>query len=112
MCRIKIQYCFEGSFVSLLKLLFLLSLVVVFQSAFQPQQTRIEERLDDAILVLRNHAEGALPQDMAAAQAMMNSSSGGLSRTSYSTVMSSGVPSGHGVPALEQMVSPNHFMWN
>lgn len=74
------------------------------QSAFQPQQTRIEERLDDAILVLRNHAEGALPPDMAAAQAMMNSSSGGLSRTSYSTVMSSGVPTGHGVPALEQMV--------
>ena len=40
----------------------------------------------------------------AAAQAMMNASSGGLSRVSYSTVMSSGVPSGHGVPALEQMV--------
>lgn len=73
----------------------------------------MEERLDDAIHVLRTHAEGSLPPGMspavagsllsAAAAAAAAAASGGGQAVSYSTSVGSSVPSA--VQPMDQMVS-------
>lgn len=74
----------------------------------------MEERLDDAIHVLRTHAEGSLPPGMspavagsllsaAAAAAAAAASGGGVQAVSYSTSVGSSVPSA--VQPMDQMVS-------
>ena len=82
-------------------------------SLFSLQQSRMEERLDDAIHVLRTHAEGSLPPGMspgsvlsaAAAVAAAAAAAGGapVSGVSYSTSVGGSVPSV--VQPMEQMVS-------
>lgn len=75
----------------------------------------MEERLDDAIHVLRTHAEGSLPPGMspvvagsllsaaAAAAAAAAGTSGGVQPVGYSTTVGSTVPSA--VQPMDQMVS-------
>ena len=86
-----------------------------------PQQSRMEERLDDAIHVLRTHAEGSLPPGLAssllsagaaAAAAAAAAGGAGVQGVSYSTSVGSSVPSV--VQPMEQMVSqcfnPSHIL--
>ena len=71
----------------------------------------MEERLDDAIHVLRTHAEGSLPPGLAssllsagaAAAAAAAAGGAGVQGVSYSTSVGSSVPSV--VQPMEQMVS-------
>ena len=71
----------------------------------------MEERLDDAIHVLRTHAEGSLPPGLAssllsagaAAAAAAAAGGSGVQGVSYSTSVGSSVPSV--VQPMEQMVS-------
>lgn len=78
------------------------------------QQSRMEERLDDAIHVLRTHAEGSLPPGMSpvvagsllSAAAAAAASGSGVHSVSYSTSVGSSVVSA--VP-MDQMVSQAHF---
>ena len=74
----------------------------------------MEERLDDAIHVLRTHAEGSLPPGMspvvagsllsaAAAAAAAAGASGGVQPVGYSTSVGSSVASA--VQPMDQMVS-------
>ena len=76
----------------------------------------MEERLDDAIHVLRTHAEGSLPPGMspvvagsllsaaAAAAAAAAGASGGVQPVGYSSSVGSSGPSV--VQPMDQMVSP------
>lgn len=80
----------------------------------------MEERLDDAIHVLRTHAEGSLPPGLAssllsagaAAAAAAAAGGAGVQGVSYSTTVGSSVPSV--VQPMEQMVSqsfnPSHIL--
>lgn len=79
----------------------------------------MEERLDDAIHVLRTHAEGSLPPGLAssllsagAAAAAAAAGGAGVQGVSYSTSVGSSVPSV--VQPMEQMVSqsfnPSHIL--
>ena len=80
----------------------------------------MEERLDDAIHVLRTHAEGSLPPGLAssllsagaAAAAAAAAGGAGVQGVSYSTTVGSSVPSV--VQPMEQMVSqsfnPPHIL--
>lgn len=73
----------------------------------------MEERLDDAIHVLRTHAEGSLPPGMspvvagsllsAAAAAAAAASGAGVQAVGYTTSVGSSVPSV--VQPMDQMVS-------
>ena len=77
----------------------------------------MEERLDDAIHVLRTHAEGSLPPGLAssllsAGAAAAAAGGAGVQGVSYSTSVGSSVPSV--VQPMEQMVSqsfnPSHIL--
>ena len=79
----------------------------------------MEERLDDAIHVLRTHAEGSLPPGLAssllsagAPAAAAAAGGAGVQGVSYSTSVGSSVPSV--VQPMEQMVSqsfnPSHIL--
>lgn len=79
----------------------------------------MEERLDDAIHVLRTHAEGSLPPGLAssllsagATAAAAAAGGAGVQGVSYSTSVGSSVPSV--VQPMEQMVSqsfnPSHIL--
>ncbi|XP_078356519.1 transcription factor 4-like isoform X3 [Oculina patagonica] len=83
-----------------------------YESHLHSLQSRMEERLDDAIHVLRTHAEGSLPPGMspvvagsllsaAAAAAAAAGSSGGVQPVGYSTTVGSSVPSA--VQPMDQM---------
>jgi len=73
------------------------------------QQTRMEERLDDAIHVLRTHAEGSLPPGMSpvVAGSLLSAagaaSGAGVQAAGYATSVGSSVPSV--VQPMDQMVS-------
>ena len=73
------------------------------------QQSRMEERLDDAIHVLRTHAEGSLPPGMSpvVANSLLSAAAAGgagVPAVGYSTSVGSSVASV--VQPMDQMVSP------
>lgn len=77
------------------------------------QQSRMEERLDDAIHVLRTHAEGSLPPGMSpvVANSLLSAAAAGgagVPAVGYSTSVGSSVASV--VQPMDQMVSPSVTM--